>query len=169
MIDAYYKLEVLSKDLAEYNKIKSRNRFDCISFTDEYLGINSFINKKGMFYMYLNNPKHIVKSRNERKSNLLLTSQGLNFTSLYNEFDGSKYYGYPNENLKLKNGDLNPLYNFRNDIYLFEISSDFKSIDLFIIKNQKGLVSQIYQMFIDGEFETEIEEIKSKTKPFFNY
>lgn len=169
MIDHYFKLECLPTEVREANKIKSNNRFDCTMFTSDYTGINPFINKKGMFFLYLSNANTIVKANQNRMSDFILTGSGLNFTSLYNENDDSKFYGYPNERFKLKDGRLNPLFKYKDDVYLFRINESYTSVEIFIIKNQKGFVSNLYQMFIDGEFDDEVEVLISKAKPFYNY
>lgn len=169
MIDSYFRLEILSNEVRALNKIKSSNRFDCTCFYGDYPGIEPFKNKKGMFFLYLNTASKFIKANKNRISDLVLLGSGLNFTSLYNETNESKYYGYANENFKLKNGQLNPTFLYKNDAYLFRIDNKCKTLEIFILKGQKGMISNIYQMFIDGEFDEEINSLIEQSKPFYNY
>ena len=78
MIGAYYKLVALQDQIKAANKIKSKARLDCISFTDMvaggYKGLTNFVNYKGQLFFYKHpagfyttNPKFIKSNKNREK------------------------------------------------------------------------------------------------------
>ena len=173
MIAAYYKLEMLSNKLKAIHKIKigaKIPRFDCTLYSGSYQGIKPFINPKGMFKLSLMDSNLFVKTDKKRITEFVLVGgKNLNFSSLFNEDGGNIYYGYPNGKPFLKDGRKNPLFQFRNDLYVFIIDQDFQQIELLVLPNQKGYALELTQSFLDGDFDDEVNIIKSNTKTFFNY
>lgn len=170
-IDSYYKMVMLSNEQKINNKIRAKQRFDCIKYTNEYLGIKPFMNKKGMFFLNLTEQRQFVTANSKRQTEFSLTGQGLNFTGLYFEHiqNTSFCYGYPLEKPKLKNGKLNPVFEFRKDLYLFIINPFYTEIEILIVKNCKGFASDYLQSLINNEFDDEIDVLRSEAKQFYNY
>ena len=100
-----------------------------------------------------------------------LTGNGLNFSSIYiDDLDFPEIgYGYPNANRLLSNGSPNPLFEFRNDGYLFLINKDYSEIDLLIIPDGRNLISSYYQKLIDGGFDDEVRQLRQQAKIFYQY
>jgi hypothetical protein len=69
----------------------------------------------------------------------------------------------------LSNGSLNPLFEFRNDAYLFLMNKDYSIIELFVICNGRNLISYYYQKMIDGGFDEEIKQLRQQSKVFYQY
>jgi hypothetical protein len=170
MITAFYKLVSLSDELRLKNNIKSDNRLDCVQFSGEYEGLNSFINKKGMMYFFKIPTKHFVKASDERRADISLNNGKLNLSSLYNYPKSTNYgFGYPNAKRLLSNKGDNPLFDFRNDAYLFINNFYFSEIELLVIKNGRNLIEGYYKQLIDGEYDEVINQFRLTAKPFFNY
>jgi len=178
MFDALFKFMVLPDEVKTANKIKSKDRLDCVSFTDNvaggYKGLNCFINDKrhkGQLFFYKTPCRDFVNADSKRIAEWSLTGNGLNFSSIYiDDIDFAEIgYGYPNKNRLLSNGSLNPLFEFRNDAYLFLINKDYSIIELFIICNGRNLISYYYQKMIDGGFDEEIKQLRQQTKVFYQY
>jgi hypothetical protein len=175
MIGAYYKLALLPDDVRAANKIKSKARLDCISFTDmvagSYKGLTNFVNHKGQLFFYKTPCRDFVNTDSKRLSEWSLTSNGLNFSSIYiDDLDFSEIgYGYPNANRLLSNGNQNPLFEFRNDGYLFLINKDYSEIELLIILGGRNLISSYYQKMIDGGFDDEVRQLRQQSKVFYKY
>jgi hypothetical protein len=175
MIKAYFKLTTLTDDLKTANKIKSKARLDCTSFTDlvagGYKGLTNFINPKGQLLFYKTACRDFVNSDSKRLAEWSLTGNGLNFSSIY--IDDTDFpeigYGYPNANRYLSNGCLNPLFEFRNDGYLFIINSDYSEIEILIIPDGRNLISSYYQKMIDGGFDFEVNQLRQQAKIFYQY
>jgi len=175
MIGAYYKLATLPDEVRAANKIRSKARLDCISFTDKlsgnYQGLTNFVNFKGQLFFYKTACRDFVNTDSKRLSEWSLTGSGLNFSSIYiDDIDCPEIgYGYPNANRLLSNGSQNPLFEFRNDGYLFLINKDYSEIELLVIPDGRNLISSYYQKMIDGGFDDEVRELRKQSKVFYQY
>jgi hypothetical protein len=174
MIGAYYKLAMLPDEVRTANKIRSKARVDCIVYTDlipgGYQGLTNFVNYKGQLYFFKTPCRDFVNTDRKRLAEWSLTN-GLNLSSIYIEdFDYPEIgYGYPNANRLLSNGSPNPLFEFRNDGYLFLVNKDYSEFELLIIPDGRNLISGYYQRMIDGGFDNEVKRIRDQAKPFFKY
>ncbi len=175
MIGAYYNLSTLPDEVRATNKIKSKARLDCVSFTDMvvggYKGLTNFVNSKGQLFFYKTACKQFVNTDSKRIAEWSLTSGSLNFSSIYiDDLDCPEIgYGYPNAKRLLKNRSENPLFQFRNDGYLFLINKEYSEIELLVIPDGRSLINSYYQKMIDGGFDDEIRELRNQAKPFYNY
>jgi len=175
MIAAYYRLVILPDEVRAANKIKSKARLDCISFADmvagSYKGLINFVNHKGWLFFYKTPCINFVGTGSKRLSEWSLTGNGLNFSSIYiDDLDFSEIgYGYPNANRLLSNGNPNPLFDFRNDGYLFLMNKDYSEIELLVIPDGRNLISSYYQKMIDGDFDDEVRELRQRATVFYKY
>lgn len=175
MIGAYFKLAVLNDELKAANKIRSKDRLDCISFADmvagNYKGLTKFVNHKGQLFFYKTQCRDFVNTDSKRLAEWSLTGNGLNFSSIYiDDLDCPEIgYGYPNANRLLSNGSPNPLFDFRNDGYLFLMNKDYSEIELLIIPDGRNLISSYYQKLIDNGFDNEIRQLRQQAKLFYKY
>lgn len=176
MLKAYYRFIVLPDEVRILNKIKSESRLDCICFTDKvtgnYKGLTYFVNSKGQFFLYKTMPESFIEAEKKRISEWSLTSKSINISSIYIEdIEHSEIgYGYPNPKRCIgKNKEPNPLYDFRNDGYLFLMNKDLTEIELFIIPDGRNLIRSYYQKLKDGGFDAEVRELRNQAKLFYNY
>ena len=178
MIGAIYKLATLSDEVRAANKIRSKARLDCISFTDMvvggYKGLTFFVNDKrhkGQLFFYKTPCYQFINTDSKRLAEWSLTANGLNLSSIYiDDLDCPDLgYGYPNANRLLKDGSPNPLFPFRNDGYLFLINKDYSEIELLIIPDGRNLISSHYQKLIDGGYDDEIMQLREQGKVFYHY
>ena len=175
MIKAYFKLAILPDEVKAANRIRSKARLDCISYTDlgveNYKGLTNFVNGKGQLFFYKTPCKDFVNTDSKRLAEWSLTGNGLNFSSIY--IDDLDYpeigYGYPNASRILSNGNQNPLFEFRNDGYLFLINKDYSEIELLVIPDGRNLISSYYQKLIDGGFEDEVRQLRQQAQIYHNY
>ncbi len=171
MIGAYYKLAMLPDEVKASNKIRSKARLDCIYFTGNYQGLTNFVNPKGQLFLYKTACNNFVNTDSKRLSEWSLTHSSINFSSIYIEdIDYPQIgYGYPNAKRLLSNGKANPLFQYRNDGYLFLVNKDYSEIELLIIPDGRNLMGSYYQKMIDGGFDDEIRDLRKQAKPFYNY
>lgn len=175
MTGAYYKMVVLTDEVRNINKIRSKARLDCVSYADNvstgYKGLTKFVNSKGQLFFYKTAARDFVSSDSKRLAEWSLTNGSINFSSVYIEdMDYPELgYGYPNGKRLLSNGNPNPLFQFRNDAYLFVMNTDYTEIEIFVIIDGRNLISSYYQVMIDGGFEDEITHLRKQAKPFYNY
>ena len=69
----------------------------------------------------------------------------------------------------LSNGTSNPLFAFRQDLYLILVKEDFTEFEILVFKNSKGFASDYLQNLINGEFDEELQEMRNEAKEFFRY
>lgn len=175
MIGAYYRLALLPEEVRASNKIRSKARLDCVSFTDlvagNYQGLTNFVNSKGQLFFYKTPCRDFVNTDSKRMAEWSLTYSSLNFSSIYIEdMDYPEIgYGYPNAKRLLSNGSPNPLFPFRNDGYLFIVNNDYSEIELIIIPDGRNLISSYYHKMIDGGFNDKVKELREQAKPFYRY
>lgn len=171
MLVGYYKLAVLSDEVKALNKIRSKARFDCIKYAGNYNGMTNFVNNHGQLFFYKTPCREFVETQSKRVAEWSLTNNSLNFSSIYIEdLDFLEYgYGYPNSKPRLSNGEVNPLFPYKNDGYLFIVNKDYTQIEILIISDGRNLISHYYQHLIDGGFDTEIELFRNEAKPFHEY
>lgn len=175
MIGAYFKLATLTDEVRAANKIRSKARLDCISFADmvagNYKGLTNFVNHKGQLFFYKTPCRDFVNTDCKRLAEWSLTGNGLNFSSIYiDDLDCPEIgYGYPYASRILSNGNQNPLFEFRNDGYLFLINKNYSEIELLIIPDGRNLISSYYQKLIDGGYDDELASLRKEAKKFYKY
>ncbi len=155
MLFSYYRFDQLPTDTRQKWNIKSQNRLDCTLFSDP-LGFNEelkkFINKKGQLFFYISQPATYVTASKKRITEIGLTN-GSNFTSLF----------FPNVETPLAYGD------YAGWGLLFDFFPDFSGFRMIAIPNGKHLIKAYLELYQDDELTPELEKIKKKLKPFFDY
>jgi hypothetical protein len=173
MIAAYLLFESLADGVKAKHGIRSKARLDCTTHTNPsgYTGLIDFINAKGQMYLFKIPAREFVKANSKRLAEWALSNGKLNLSSIYFEdIDYPQYgYGYPNANRLLSNGQPNPLFPYRNDCYLFITNQDLTKVEVLVITNGRNLTGAYYQRLIDGELDSEIEQLRAQAKPFFEY
>lgn len=173
LIAAYFKFESLADGVRAKYGIRAKDRIDCTAHTNPtgYTGLIDFINAKGQMYLYKVAAREIVKASSKRLAEWALSNGKLNLSSIYFEdIDFPEYgYGYPNANRLLSNGTANPLFPFRNDCYLFLTNPDLTTIEVLVIANGRNLAGAYYQRLIDGEIDSDLEQLRAQAKPLFEY
>jgi len=175
MIVAYYKFVALPDEVKQSNKIRSKQRMDCIAHShklrERYKGLLPFQNNKGQLFLYKTAVRDFISANSKRLAEWSLNNGSLNLSSLYIEdmdYPGIAY-GYPNAKPKLSNGQKNPLFEFRNDGYLFLMNNDYSEIEVLIIQDGRNLISSYYQLMIDGETNEQIQKLRERAAPYFIY
>lgn len=171
---AYFKFIQLPDDTKAAYKIRSKKRLDCIVFNDQignYQGLTNFVNSKGQLFLYKTECRQFVETDTKRIAEWSLTGNGLNLSSIYIEdLEFPEIgYGYPNANRLLKDGSINPMFDFRNDGYLFIINNDYTEIEMLIFPDARNLISSHYQKFIDGGYDDQIREMRKQAISFYQY
>ena len=167
---AYYRFENLPKTVKKLNKIRSEKRVDCTHHFNpiQYKGLTNFVNKNEQIFFYVTDTTQF--SGNYQKSEVALTQSKYNFSSIISECEGCNIgYGYPNPKFKLANGSINPLYNYRNDGYIFIHNDDYSKLELLVFPFKKDVIESIYNHIIDGYFDEQLEYIQGASKVFYNY
>jgi len=171
----YFKFQDLPDEIRERFNIKSPNRLDCTltNNPNDYKGLTFFVNGKDQLYLYKTPAKEISNSDPKRRADWAFTGKSVNLTSLFVDLpEYPEYaYGYPpySKMLGRKKDKPNPLYAFRNDLYLFILNADYSEIDIIIIPDGKNLWNSFYLKLIQGEFDETINNLRDRSKTFFDY
>jgi hypothetical protein len=175
MIAAIYNLAQLSDEVKAKNGIRSKARLDCVTYSDQmpggYKALTNFVNSKGQLFFYLTPCRDFVNTDSRRMAEWSLTNSSQNLSSIYiedNDFPEFGY-GYPNANRLLSNRTPNPLFDYRNDGYLFQVNSTYTEIDLIVVKDGRNLITSYYHKMIDGGFADEVARLKAQARPFYPY
>ncbi len=171
----YFKFQDLPDESRERLNIRSPNRLDCTLTNNphDYKGLTFFVNRKDQLFLYKTPAKEISKSDPKRRADWALTGKSVNLTSLF--IDVPEYeqyaYGYPpySQYLGKKRDKPNPLYAFRNDLYLFILNTDYTEIELIVIPDGKNLWNSYYLKLIQDEFDKAITNLREGSKTFFDY
>jgi hypothetical protein len=176
---AYFKFVNLPQQVKKANGFRSKKRLDCTKFCNpiNYSGLDCLVNHRGMLYFYKDNSDNVVSANSKRQAEWSLTGRStingnsVNVTSLYNEdLDyPDLYYGYPNDSIKLNNGDRNPFYKYRHDGYLFLADKDIAELEMLIIPDSRNQIRSYFQMLIDGDFESNINKLRQQAQTYFDY
>lgn len=175
MIAGYFKLETLQDEVKAQNKIKVGAivpRLDCTARAGNYKGLEAFINQKGQMFFYLSPCREVIETHGKRYAEYCLTGgKSLNFGSLYKFIDEPNFaYSYPNKNpfIGVKR-ERNPLYPFGNDLYLIIIAPDYSTFEILIFEGGRNFAEHHLQSLIDGDFDCEIQKLRTEAKPIFEY
>lgn len=170
-IAGYFRFEQLSDEVKSANGIRSKARIDCVKYAGNCTGLTNFVNSKGQLFFYLTPAREIITADSKRIADWSLTNNSQNLSSIYIEdLDYPNLgYGYCNSNRLLSNGLPNPMFQFRNDGYLFLVNPDYSVIELLIVPDGRHLISLHYQKLIDGGYDSEIKTLRDEGKPFYSY
>ncbi len=127
-----------------------------------------------MFNLYMSKANTMVNAPDERLTDYVLQSNSLNFSSLYPnmQLDCSGFaYGEPNNKKTVgkKEPKPNPMFDFRNDGFLFVINTDYTKIELLIIENERYTIKGYLKKLVNGELDEALQQMRATAKPFFNY
>lgn len=172
-ITAYYRFEVLAEEIRNLNGFKSPNRLDCTATynPDGYGLLPNFQRKNGMLFFYLIPARELVKADSKRRATYALGDGKQNLSSLYferSDFNGF-CYGYPNGKDRLSDGKPNPAAPYKHDALLFLCDWRQQVIELLIVERGKPLIDNLYNLLIDGEFDHEIERLRTIARPYYPY
>lgn len=132
---------------------KSATRYDCTASTESHPELEVQKNKQGQLFCYFTDVPLQFRGDIKRKADKNLTTrQGKNLSSLF----------VPNVSLSLAYGDIKNT----TDAILLRFEPDFgdrpTAFELFVCRGQRNNRLNLYQLFAEGEFAAEIEQIKQK-------
>jgi hypothetical protein len=140
-IDLYYCFKKLGLT-------KSKNRFDSIFKTDEYAPFEVGKGRRGEIYLYLNHQDY-TKSHSRRKVDYCLSNRHFHLTKVIT----------PDiEHPEIAIGDVNNT----EDALLIQFENNREVMHIFVCKGKKHSLNMLFNLFQDGELDTEIEELKGR-------
>jgi hypothetical protein len=159
----FYRFEKLKPEVKKQFGIRSGGRLDCTKYYDPTERLRGLANKKGMLFCTPSDPQFLgIDPPKDRMADVFLKCGSNNLSSLY-------YYDYENRHFCFGCPDSRKSIVPPDDLYLFEIASDFSWIELYILPKMRYYFRPIYDLFLDGELNEKQNEIKNQLCTFFSY
>lgn len=151
-------------------------RFDLVSMYGYWEALVKLRNYKGLLFMYL-----IPTEKNEYRKQDGTTpeyylqctpakSKAINFSGirfLYTDGKETAFAsGEPSDRAKLKGGIDNPMYNQRNDGFLFLFSQDMERLEILIIDGARNLIDAYRKQLSCGGFDEVLNDMRRNATPF---
>lgn len=181
MFVAYLKFEQLPDEVKTRHKIKvgaKIPRYDLTQLAGYYKPLESLKNDKGQIILYLIETRGIIDSSDSRRADRYLQAKNsLNFSSVFlldnsTPTNNGCFVGYGNPNRDetySKDKKPNPFFKCRNDGFVFQISKDWKTIEVLIVPDGCNTILGNAKALADGVYNEAIETMRATAKPFFNY
>jgi len=170
----YFKFQSLPQEVRDKFNIKSSNRIDCIRVYNPtgHKGLTFFVNNKNQLFLYKALPKSFIHTDIRRQADWTLIGKSINLTSVYSYLH-AKGFGYGNppysKMLGSKKNKPNPLFTWKDDLYLFLYNEELTTIELIVIPNGKSLWNTYFSKLVNGDFDKIIQSMRDASKPFFDY
>lgn len=140
----------------EEKRVIKSHRLDCTLSAGGYEPIE---NKKKIgrdkvvrLYCYLNGVPDSFSANAKRKADIAITDGANNWSSIYTPQAESPLMGY---------GDMAGT----DDALLFLFSTDYKKMEVFVVRGGKNNQKMLYTMFADGELDEEVEYLRKQAQP----
>lgn len=179
-ISAYLSLEQLPEMKTVTRKgittPRKQPRYDLVSMYGCWGALERLRNHKGQIFMNL-----IPTEKNENRKQDGTTpeyylqctparSKAVNFSGvrfLYTDKKESAFAsGEPCNQPRLKSGIDNPMYDQRNDGFLFLFSPDMERLEILIISGGRSLIDAYRRQLSVGSFDEELEVMRGNAIPF---
>lgn len=144
-ITDYYKMKEI--------KVVKSHRFDCTASTGEYEPFEA-IAQRGRdkrFFFYYSGVPDTFSADAKRKADRAITNTN-SISSVFIPDLDTPLIGF---------GDVADT----NDALLFLFGEDYKQVEVFVARGLKHNVKQLFALFVDGELDTEIEQLRAEAKP----
>ena len=146
MITDYYRLRILPE-----NEGKRTVRYDTVASTGSYQLFESMAaqSKVKRFFCYYNGVPDTFSDRARQKAERALTKSRCNISSVFIPDSNKPRLGY---------GDIKGTL----DALLVYFSTDYKQVELFIIRGEKFNQRALYNLMVTGQLNQEIQEVRNQ-------
>ena len=179
IFSCYLRLQQLPDEVKKRHKIKIGARiprYDVTAMAGYYKPLEALKNAKGQIVFYLNETRGVINSPDTRRADKFLQGKdSFNFSSLYlldYPAPSGNIVGYGNPPTKMyysKDNKENPFCNCKNDGFLFLVSPDWLTIEIFILPNAANLILGYAKGLADGFYNQALAAMRSAAQPIFNY
>ena len=146
MITDYYRLRILPE-----NEGKRTVRYDTVASTGSYQLFESMAaqSKVKRFFCYYNGVPDTFSDRARQKAERALTKSRCNISSVFIPDSNKPLLGY---------GDIKGTL----DALLVYFSTDYKQVELFIIRGEKFNQRALYNLMVTGQLNQDILEVRNQ-------
>lgn len=187
MITANISAYLCFKQLPEYKKVKRKGvetprkqpRFDLVSLAGYWPALDNLKNYQGKVFL---NMIPTDKNGNRKQDGttpeyyLQVTpakSKAINLSGVRFQYQDGKETafasGEPSDQPKLKGGIINPMYNQKDDAFLFMFSNDMQTLEILIVSNGRLLIDAYRKQLADGYFNSVMLILRNQAKTVFPY
>lgn len=150
-------------------------RFDLCRYNGFWTGFEHLKTKKGEVYLNLipsdKNPNRktdgaVMEYYAQMRPRECKGSFNLSGLRLMQDTEVNQWVcsGEPSTEIKLKTGDFNPLYDERNDGFIFVLDKDLQWLELWVIADQRLLIDGYRKAFELGTYDTALTRIRTTSK-----
>jgi hypothetical protein len=177
-ISAYLRLEqlpeyknVTRKGVAEPRK---QPRFDLRAYAGYWEALDKLKNFKGqLFFNLIPTDKNEYRKQDGTTPEYYLQctpakSKSINFSGIRFQYADGKETAYaagePSDRQTLKGGVVNPMYDQRNDAFLFIFSNDMQTLEVLVIENGRLLIDAYRKQLSLGGFDEVLATLRKQAK-----
>lgn len=146
-------------------------RFDIYAASGAWTGFGKLLNTKGNIFLNLvPSDKNPNRSTDGNVTEYYLQTYPRGFKGSFNlsglrlmqETEGAQWWcsGEPSTEKYMKNGAVNPLYDERNDGFIFGVDKEFNWLELWVITGARFLIDGYRKAFQLGTYDPMIEQIR---------
>lgn len=150
-------------------------RFDLRRYNGFWTGFERIKTKKGEVYLNLipsdKNPNRktdgaVMEYYAQMRPQSCKSSFNLSGLRLMQDMEGKQWIcsGEPSTEIRLRTGDPNPLYDERNDGFVFILDKDFQWLELWVITDQRLLIDGYRKAFELGTYDAALQTIRNTAK-----
>lgn len=150
-------------------------RFDLSAYNGYWTGLEKLATKKGDTYLSLvpsdKNPNRkkggsVMEYYAQMRPSSCKGTFNLSGLRLMQDTEAEQWIccGEPSADIKLRTGDWNPLYDERNDGFVFVVDKAFQWIELWVVADQRFLIDGYRKAFELGTYNAALERIRMTAK-----
>jgi hypothetical protein len=149
---------------------RKQPRFDLVSMAGYWPALDRLKNFKGqLFFNLIPTDKNEYRRQDGTTPEYYLQctpakSKAINFSGIRFQYENGRETmfasGEPSDREKLKGGVINPMYDNRNDAFLFIFSKDMQRLEVLVIDNGRILIDAYRKQLAAGEMDEAINALR---------
>ena len=157
---------------------RKQPRYDLVAMAGFWSALSKLKNYKGkLFFNMIDTDKNEYRKQGGTTPEYYLQcapskSKTINFSGIrFQYMDGKETIfasGEPSNSPKLKGGVINPMYEQRNDGFLFLFSNDRNVLEVLIIEDGRELIDAYRKQLSIGGFNDILDTLRRQAKPYSN-
>ena len=153
---------------------RKQKRFDLVSMAGYWNALDRLKNYQGkLFFNLIPTEKNEYRKKDGTTPEYYLQctpakSKAVNFSGIrFQYMDGQETVfasGEPSDSPKLKGGVINPMYEQKNDGFLFIFSKDMETLEVLIVDNGRVLIDAYRKQISMGGFDEVLTALRKQAK-----
>lgn len=175
---------LLMEQLPEYKNVtrkgvttlRKQPRYDLTMLAGYWSALNKLKNHKGqLFFNLIPTDKNEYRKQDGTTPEYYLQvtpagSKSINFSGIRFLYENGKEKvfasGEPSDREKLKGGVINPMYEQRNDAFLFVFSKNMERLEILVVENGRLLIDAYRKQLASGGMDEALQALRGQAKEF---